>query len=90
MACRTAKAALNQESVTMACEWEKEGRKTTIVCVEPGFLSTRLTGWDGEDDMETCIAGLMKVIEGVTPEDSGAFFKWDGTIILDVGIAIMK
>ncbi len=81
MAYRTAKAALNQESVTMAREWEKEGRKSTIICVESGFLSTRLTGWDGEDDMETCIAGLMKVIEGMSPQDNGGFFKWDGTKI---------
>lgn len=81
MAYRVAKAALNQEAVTLAREWEKEGRKTTIVCVEPGFLSTRLTGWDGEDDMETCIAGLMKVIEGITPEQNGSFVKWDGTRI---------
>jgi len=81
MAYRIAKAALNQEAVTMAREWEIEGRKVTIVCVEPGFLSTRLTGWDGEDDMDTCIGGLVKVIEEVTHEMNGAFFKWDGTTI---------
>jgi NAD(P)-dependent dehydrogenase (short-subunit alcohol dehydrogenase family) len=78
---RAAKSALNQVSVTLAREWEKEGRKTTIVCVEPGFLSTRLTNFDGEDDMETCIAGLMKVFDGITPKDNGAFLKWDGTTI---------
>ncbi|KAG8667803.1 hypothetical protein FPOAC2_13002 [Fusarium poae] len=81
MAYRTAKAALNQVSVTLAREWKDEGRKTTIVCFEPGFLSTRLTNWDGEDDMETSIAGLMSVIESVTPQDSGGFMKWDGTKI---------
>lgn len=78
---RAAKSALNQTSVTLAREWEKEGRKTTIVCVEPGFLSTRLTNFDGEDDMETCIAGLMKVFDGITPKDNGSFLKWDGTTI---------
>ncbi|KAH8768083.1 hypothetical protein F5883DRAFT_68372 [Diaporthe sp. PMI_573] len=78
---RAAKSALNQVSVTLAREWEKEGRKTTIVCVEPGFLSTRLTNFDGEDDMETCIDGLMKVFDGITPKDNGAFLKWDGTTI---------
>jgi hypothetical protein len=50
-----------------------------MVCVEPGFLSTRLTGWDGEDDMDTCIAGLMKVVKALTPRDNGAFIKWDGS-----------
>lgn len=81
MAYRAAKAALNQMSVTMAREWEKEGRKSTIVCVEPGFLSTRLTGFDGEDDMDTCIAGIMNVIDGIAHGDSGAFLKWDGSRI---------
>lgn len=65
----------------MAREWEAEGRKVTTVCVEPGFLSTRLTGWDGEDDMDTCIAGLMKVFKEITPKDNGAFFLWDGSRI---------
>ncbi|KAM0215442.1 hypothetical protein ACHAPA_004174 [Fusarium lateritium] len=68
-------------SVTLAPEWKKEGRKTTIVCFEPGFLSTRLTNWDGEDGMETSIAGLMKVIESVTSQGSSGFMKWDGTKI---------
>jgi NAD(P)-dependent dehydrogenase (short-subunit alcohol dehydrogenase family) len=81
MAYRVAKCALNQGAVTMAREWEKEGRKVTMVCVEPGFLSTRLTGWDGEDDMDTCIAGLMKVFKALTPQDNGAFIKWDGSRI---------
>ncbi|KAI0857667.1 hypothetical protein F4860DRAFT_488522 [Xylaria cubensis] len=81
MAYRTAKAALNQNSVTLAREWEKEGRRLTIVCIEPGFLSTRLTNFDGEDDMETCIDGVMKVIDGITHDDNGAFLKWDGSKI---------
>ncbi|KAI1156112.1 hypothetical protein F4825DRAFT_446849 [Nemania diffusa] len=81
MAYRAAKAALNQNSVTLAREWEKEGRDLTIVCIEPGFLSTRLTNFDGEDDMETCISGVMKVIDSITHDHNGAFFKWDGSEI---------
>ncbi|KAM7182754.1 NAD(P)-binding protein [Rhypophila sp. PSN 637] len=72
MAYRVTKAALNQGA---------EGRKVTMVCIEPGFLSTRLTGWDGEDDMDTCIAGMMKLFKGLTPKDHGAFLIWDGTKI---------
>jgi NAD(P)-dependent dehydrogenase (short-subunit alcohol dehydrogenase family) len=81
MAYRTAKSALNQNSVTLAREWEKEGRNVTIVCLEPGFLSTRLTNFDGEDDMETCISGVMDVIDGITHANNGAFLKWDGSTI---------
>lgn len=81
MAYRMAKTALNQGTVTMAREWEKEGRKLTMVNVEPGFISTRLTGWDGVDDMTTCIAGLMRVFKDITPQDNGALIKWDGNRI---------
>ncbi|KHO10719.1 hypothetical protein MAA_11677 [Metarhizium robertsii ARSEF 23] len=48
---------------------------------KPGFLYTKLTGWDGEDDMETCIKGLMKIIDSISHEDTGAFLKWDGSKI---------
>ncbi|KAK4641707.1 hypothetical protein QC761_512670 [Podospora bellae-mahoneyi] len=81
MACRMAKTALNQGTVTMAREWEKEGRKQTMVNVEPGFISTRLTGWDGVDDITTCIAGLMRVFKDITPQDNGTLIKWDGNRI---------
>ncbi|KAI0097555.1 hypothetical protein GGR51DRAFT_466394 [Nemania sp. FL0031] len=81
MAYRAAKAALNQNSVTLAREWEKEGRNITIICMEPGFLSTRLTDFDGEDDMEICIGGVMEVIDNITHDHNGGFFKWDGSTI---------
>ncbi|KAK9769081.1 hypothetical protein SCAR479_02325 [Seiridium cardinale] len=53
-AYRTAKAALNQESVTLARQGE-EGKNVTIVCMEPGFISISETNFNGEDDMDTCI-----------------------------------
>lgn len=78
MAYRVAKAALNQVMVTYVREFEKEGRNVTLVNVEPGFLPTRLTDYDSVDDMDTSIAGLMKVIQGLTKEDSGSFIEWSG------------
>ncbi len=33
------------------------------------------------DDMERRIAGLIRFIEEVAPEDNKGFFKWDGTKI---------
>lgn len=78
MAYRVAKAALNQVTVTYAREFEKEGKNVTFVCLEPGFLPTKLTDWDSVDDMDTSIAGMMKVIEGLTLADSGQFIEWSG------------
>ncbi|OAL53779.1 NAD(P)-binding protein [Pyrenochaeta sp. DS3sAY3a] len=81
MAYRVAKAAANQMTVTLAREWEKEGRKVTVVCMEPGFVATRLTGWDFVDDMDTCIAGIVKVVDGLQQSDNASFIKWDGSKI---------
>lgn len=79
MAYRVAKAAANQMTVTFAREWERDGRNITIVCMEPGFLRTRLTGWDGVDDMDTCISGIMNVVKDLEPKDNASFIKWDGS-----------
>lgn len=78
MAYRVAKTALNQVMVTFAREFEKKGQNITVVCVEPGFLPTRLTGYDFVDDMDTSIRGLMDVIQGLKKEDSGTFIEWSG------------
>lgn len=79
MAYRVAKAAANQVTMTFAREWEQESRNITIICMEPGVLSTRLTGWDGVDDMDTCIAGIVKVVDGLHRSDNARFIKWDGS-----------
>jgi hypothetical protein len=49
--------------------------------MEPGFLSTRLTGWDGVDDMDTCVVGIVEVVDGLQRSDNGSFLKWDGSRI---------
>jgi NAD(P)-dependent dehydrogenase (short-subunit alcohol dehydrogenase family) len=78
MAYRVAKTALNQVTMTFARDFEKQGRKVTVVNVEPGFVATRLTGYDFVDDMDTCIAGLVKGIQAITNEDNGQFISWSG------------
>ena len=77
MAYRMAKSALNQETVTFAREFQ-EGKNVTVVCMEPDFLPTRLTEWDSVDDVDACIDGIMKVIEGLSIEDTGDFIMvWE-------------
>ncbi|KAJ8069653.1 hypothetical protein OCU04_000086 [Sclerotinia nivalis] len=78
MAYRAAKSALNQVTMTYARELEKEGKNITFACMEPGFLPTRLTEYDSVDYMETCIAGIVKVVEGLTMADNGQFIEWSG------------
>lgn len=78
MAYRLAKTALNQQTVTLVREFEKEDRKVILICMEPGFVATRLTNWEAVDDMDTCITGVVDVIDGLTLADSGSFLNWSG------------
>lgn len=68
-------------TVTLARDFEKEGRNATLVVMEPGFVPTRLTEYDYVDDMDTCISGITEQIEKLTKENNGQFIKWSGEIL---------
>ena len=38
-------------------------------------------GPNGLIDVATSVSGMMSVIEGLSPTDSGQFFNYDGSII---------
>lgn len=78
MTYHAAKSALNQVTMTFALELEKEGKNRTFVCMQPDFPPTRLTEYDFVDDVETCIAGVVEAIEGLTMADNGQFIEWSG------------
>ena len=76
-----AKAALNQQTVTLAKEIEKSGQNIAVVSVNPGFVATRLTNFDFDDDMDTCIEGIARVIESVDMAKTGLFINWTGEVL---------
>ncbi|KAK0624582.1 hypothetical protein B0T17DRAFT_463145, partial [Bombardia bombarda] len=51
---------LNQLTKTMAINLQKLHLSHVVtLAVHPGWLPTRLAGFHGADDMETCMAGLV-------------------------------
>jgi NAD(P)-dependent dehydrogenase (short-subunit alcohol dehydrogenase family) len=54
-----------------------------IVCaaVCPGHVRTELGGAGALIDADESVAGLRRVIEGLTPERSGSFTRYDGAPI---------
>ena len=70
-----AEAALNQPTVTLAIEMETSGQKVAVISVNPGFVATRLTNFDFDDDMDTCIEGIARVIESVDMAKTGLFIN---------------
>jgi NAD(P)-dependent dehydrogenase (short-subunit alcohol dehydrogenase family) len=81
LAYRMAKAALNQQSITLSNELRNEGIPISIISLYPGYVATRMSRWKSKNDMATCIEGMVKVIEGLSPDQSGLFLRWDGSVI---------
>lgn len=72
------KVALNMLTVSMAKEFLENGENITVLALNPGYVATRLTNYRSRDNMEECIAGIVKVIEGATIEQTGSFVDWRG------------
>ncbi|KAL9109734.1 MAG: hypothetical protein Q9227_005603 [Pyrenula ochraceoflavens] len=60
---RISKTALNQFTRTAAVDLEGLGKNVKTIAVHPGFLATKMTGFYGEDRMETSVEGLVSILE---------------------------
>ena len=80
---RVSKTGLNQLTKTMAIDLHETGSKVVTLGVHPGWLPTKMTGFHGGDDMDTCMKGLVETIEKLGTEkaegfESGDYVKWTG------------
>ncbi|MBL8831636.1 MAG: SDR family oxidoreductase, partial [Rhodospirillales bacterium] len=77
MPYRVSKAALNSVAKNLSVELAPRG--ITTICTHPGWVRTDMGGPSAAIDAGESIAGLRKVIDGLTPADNGKFFNYDGT-----------
>ena len=75
----TSKAALNMLVKGLAATLGAKGVR--VVALSPGWVRTDMGGSGAPLGAETSVAGLRKVIAGLTPSDSGRFFSHDGSPI---------
>jgi NAD(P)-dependent dehydrogenase (short-subunit alcohol dehydrogenase family) len=73
---RESKAALNMFNRSLAWDYKEEG--FTCIVMSPGWVRTDMGGPEANLSPEESIAGMMKVIDGLTPADTGSFQSWDG------------
>lgn len=73
---RASKTALNQINKSMSVELAPEG--FTCVVMHPGWVRTDMGGQSATLSKAESISGLIKVIEGLAPENTGQFFNYDG------------
>lgn len=78
-AYRSSKAALNAAWRSLSLDWEGDGIAAAVL--HPGWVRTRMGGPNGLIDPEESVAGMRRVIAGLTLEESGGFFNYDGAPI---------
>jgi NAD(P)-dependent dehydrogenase (short-subunit alcohol dehydrogenase family) len=76
-AYRSTKAAANAITRSMALDLARYG--ILVVALHPGWVRTDMGGPHAELDVATSVAGLRKVIAGLTHEQSGRFLAYDGS-----------
>lgn len=79
---RAAKAALNQIVHTAAIELARTHKQAACVTLHPGTVATPLTakyaGTHPTVQPQEAAENLLRVIDGLSPDDTGQFFDWAG------------
>ncbi|KAF2437869.1 NAD(P)-binding protein [Karstenula rhodostoma CBS 690.94] len=70
------KAALNMLSLHQAKDLKRS--HAIVICMDPGWVKTRMGGKGAFVEPEVSISGMLEVISGLRKEDSGKFFRFDG------------
>ena len=78
-AYRASKTALNQFNKIWSVELASDG--FTCVVLHPGWVRTDMGGPNASYSPEESVAGLVNVIEALTPEDNGGFYDFQGNPI---------
>ena len=76
---RASKTALNMMNKNLAVELQAEG--FTCVVLHPGWVKTRMGGAGAPVEPAASVAGMLKVIGGLKPSDTGRFFDYQGAEI---------
>jgi len=74
---RTSKAALNMAWRQLAFEARPLGVATAVL--DPGWVKTRMGGANAPTTPEESISDMRRVIDGLTLERSGGFYRRDGS-----------
>lgn len=73
------KAALNALTVQQSGEVvEKLGGGAVVICMDPGWVKTRMGGSGAVLEPEESIGGMLKCIHGLEEGSNGKFFTYTG------------
>lgn len=76
------KAALNMLTVHQSADLRMDGRGglkgAVVICMDPGWVKTRMGGSGAILEPEESIGGMLKVFNGLSDADNGKFFEYSG------------
>ncbi|WP_193368069.1 SDR family oxidoreductase [Pelagibius marinus] len=76
---RSSKAALNMVTKTLSNDLGERG--FTVVSFHPGWVQTDMGGEGADIAPVEAVAGMRKVIAGLSTADNGKFYNYDGTAL---------
>lgn len=76
---RSSKTALNMVIKSLAIDLAGEG--FVVAVLHPGWVKTDMGGPAALIDTNTSVTGMIQVIDRLSPEQSGSFFNYDGSLI---------
>ena len=65
--------------VSRTFAWNVRDQGITVVMIDPGWVKTDMGGPGAQLEPEEAVRGLLRVIDGLTPDDTGRFFRYDGS-----------
>ncbi len=78
VAYRTSKAAVNKAMQCLASDLKADG--VAVVVVHPGWVRTDMGGGAAELSPAESAAGLVDLLARIGPQDTGQFFRWNGSV----------
>jgi NAD(P)-dependent dehydrogenase (short-subunit alcohol dehydrogenase family) len=76
---KASKAALNMYMHALAVDVKKDG--IISVVISPGWVNTAMGGSSATLTPDKSVAGMLKVLDKLTLEETGRFFNWNGSEI---------
>ena len=73
------KAALNMATRHLAAELARQG--TVVVAMSPGWVATDMGGPGAPLEPPESVQGMLNVIDGLTPAQSGSFLDHTGVAV---------
>jgi NAD(P)-dependent dehydrogenase (short-subunit alcohol dehydrogenase family) len=78
-AYRSSKCAVNMVMASLAKELQSDGIIIGLIC--PGWVNTRMGGDQAPIKINESVTGMREVIDDLTIENSGSFYRYNGDVI---------